>query len=90
MNRHEPRNSLFIHLGHHQLYITKKYQFFYTLNDFLIALWFLLGSICFLYENFQHFGTWLFILGSFQLLIRPMIRIVHEVHIKKIENKQQK
>ena len=49
-----------------------------------MALWFLIGSVLFLYPKLAGAGTWLFILGSFQLLIRPTIRLASHIHLQRI------
>jgi hypothetical protein len=69
-------------LGHEELVIHRRYQIASILNDFLIAIWFLVGSIFFLFASLEKPGVWLFILGSAQLSIRPIIRIAHRIHFK--------
>ncbi|KGP90808.1 hypothetical protein N780_03735, partial [Pontibacillus chungwhensis BH030062] len=70
-------------VGKHDLFFKKPYQILYTLNDFLLGLWFLIGSICFYFEGaVKTWGVTLFVLGSFQLLIRPSIRLAHRIHLK--------
>jgi hypothetical protein len=54
------------------------------INDFLIALWFVLGSVFFLFEALVTAGTVLFLLGSLQFAARPVIRLRRRVHLKKI------
>ncbi|MCD5324991.1 YrhK family protein [Pontibacillus sp. HN14] len=71
-------------VGHHDLFFKKPYQILYTLNDILLGLWFFIGSICFYFEGtVKTWGVTLFVIGSFQLLIRPTIRLVHRIHLKK-------
>jgi len=53
-------------------------------NDLAIGLEFLIGSICFLPGKNEHLGVWLFIAGSSQLLIRPMILIVRKAHLGRL------
>ena len=59
----------------------KLYDWLSIGNDLAIGLEFLLGSICFLPGQNEKLGTWLFILGSSQLLIRPMIAIARKAHL---------
>lgn len=52
-------------------------------NDLLIAIWFLVGSILFFQESTAYAGTWLFVIGSAQLGIRPAIRLARRVHLRR-------
>ncbi|WP_139822729.1 YrhK family protein [Tuberibacillus sp. Marseille-P3662] len=73
-----------IYFGHHEIVIKKRYEFFYNLNDIMIAVWFLVGSIFFFWSATKDPGIWLFVLGSAQLLIRPFIRIIRKIHLKQV------
>jgi hypothetical protein len=87
LSRHKQQDqaSMFIlKLGHDELIIRRRYQITSILNDFLIAVWFLIGSILFLFASLEEPGVWLFILGSTQLLIRPTIRLAGMIHLQKI------
>jgi hypothetical protein len=53
-------------------------------NDLAIGLEFLVGSICFLPARNEHLGVWLFIGGSSQLLIRPLIAIARKAHLSRL------
>ncbi|MCT2535754.1 YrhK family protein [Aquibacillus koreensis] len=70
-------------LGKYDLFFKKSYQIIYNINDFLIALWFLIGSILFFYESLKNIGIWLFVIASVQYSIRPLIRIIHSIHLKR-------
>jgi len=71
-------------LGHEQLVIQQRYQTVSILNDFLIAGWFLIGSVLFLYPAWERWGVWLFVIGSAQFMVRPMIRLAHRIHLRQI------
>lgn len=71
-------------MGHEELMIRRRYETLSILNDFLIAVWFLVGSILFLYPSLTEAGTWLFIIGSAQFMIRPVIRLGHQIHLRRI------
>jgi YrhK-like protein len=73
-----------IRLGQRELRIRRQYETASIINDFLIALWFTLGSIFILFHELETEGIWLFIIGSAQLLIRPTIRLAHRVHLRSI------
>lgn len=73
-----------VDIGKHEIVIGKRYGFFYTLNDILIAVWFIIGSIFFFWDSTEPAGTWLFLVGSIELLIRPIIRVTRNSHLKRI------
>jgi len=77
-------NPITIRIGRDQIIIRRRYEFASIANDFLIGLLFLIGSAMFLYPKMEDLGVWLFIVGSFQLLIRPTIRLASHVHMQRI------
>lgn len=78
----DPR-SLVIHVGDEELVIRGRYEQLSILNDLLIGAWFLVGSFLFLSESTTRAGTWLFIVGSVEMLIRPAIRFARGVHLRR-------
>ncbi len=81
-------NPLTIRLGHEELIIRRRYEVLSIVNDFMVALWFMVGSIFFLRQSLVTVGTWLFIVGSAQLLIRPTIRLAAHFHLQKLPASQ--
>lgn len=77
-------NPLTLRLGHEELIIRRRYEVLSIINDFLIAIWFLVGSILFLFPEYEKAAIWLFIIGSFQFLVRPAIRLIGHLHIQRI------
>ncbi|GGE51884.1 hypothetical protein GCM10011391_33370 [Pullulanibacillus camelliae] len=65
----------------HHVTLHNRYEWLHIINDIVIALWFLIGSFLFFFEQYQTAGTWLFVIGSAQMLIRPLIRIAHKLHV---------
>ncbi|WP_193224468.1 YrhK family protein [Bacillus sp. B1-b2] len=43
----------------------------------MISIWYMIGSISFLLGSTSTVGYWFFIIGSIQLSLRPLIRIIH-------------
>ncbi len=80
----ENTNELVFTLGHEELSIRQRYEAMSIINDFFIAIWFLLGSILFLFPAWERVAVWLFIVGSAQFIIRPTLRLAHQVHLKRI------
>src|SRR5699024_3294052 len=76
--------AITLSLGHDELVIRGRYETLSIVNDLLIAVWFLIGSILFFFEYTVTLGTWLFVLGSAQLLLRPAIRLTRRVHLRRI------
>ena len=76
-----------IQMGTYEVSFSKKYRFIALINDFMIGLEFLVGSALFLFESTLTAGTILFIIGSAQLLARPVIKIMHAFHFSRISNK---
>ncbi|EFD93080.1 MAG: hypothetical protein BJBARM5_0237 [Candidatus Parvarchaeum acidophilus ARMAN-5] len=81
-------------LKYKEKYILKKkiernYKILGLLNDFMIGFEFLTGSFEFLPGNSTVIGVYLFIAGSAQILIVPIIKIARDIHIKlrKLEEK---
>lgn len=77
-------NPLTLRLGDEELVIRRRYEALSIANDFLIALWFLVGSVLFLYPSMEKAAVWMFIIGSFQFLIRPTIRLVSHIHLQSV------
>ncbi|WP_132432250.1 YrhK family protein [Pseudonocardia endophytica] len=76
-----------IRIGHDELVIRKRYEVLSIVNDVLVAAWFLIGSILFFSEATTYAGTWLFVIGSVELLIRPVIRLSRLVHLRRLPNR---
>ncbi|SDJ12737.1 YrhK family protein [Billgrantia gudaonensis] len=77
-------DPLTLRLGHEELVIRRRYETLSIANDFCIAIWFLIGSVLFLYPSQETLAVWMFILGSFQFLIRPSIRLASHLHLQRI------
>ena len=71
-------------IGDRELVIRRRYEALSTVNDILVGLWFLVGSFLFLSAETTYAGTWLFILGSVELLIRPVIRFSRRIHLQRL------
>lgn len=78
-------SDLYVRLGQRErLVISQRYAMLSILNDFMVGAWFLVGSILFLDPASTEAGTWLFIIGSAQLLIRPCIHLARHIHLQRI------
>ena len=77
-------NDLTFTIGHEELVIRQRWEVVSIINDILVAVWFIVGSILFFRESTTVIGTWFFLLGSIELLIRPVIRLARRVHLTRI------
>lgn len=74
---------LVLTFGHDELIIRRRYEVMSIINDILVAVWFLIGSVFFFYESLVTVGTWLFVAGSVELMIRPVIRLSRKMHLQR-------
>ncbi len=79
-----PPPSMTVRIGHEELVIRRRYEVLSIVNDVLIAIWFLVGSVLFFSDATTYAGTWLFVIGSVELLIRPVIRLSRLVHLRRL------
>ena len=78
-NRHRKKKYEEIDLpaGKYAIFFNKNYKFISIANDLILGLEFTIGSILFFFESTMTAGTWLFLIGSVQLLSRPVLKILH-------------
>jgi|GEM_PF-1940933 len=69
--------------GAEQLVINRRYEVASMLNDIMTGMWFVVGSCFFFFDALQTAAAWLFLIGSIELLIRPIIRIAKDVHLRR-------
>lgn len=75
---------LVVHLGPEELVIRRRYEAASIANDVLIALWFIVGSLMFFSPAWETAGTWCFLAGSVELLLRPVIRLSRMTHVRRL------
>lgn len=76
---------LIIRFGPDEVVIRRRYEALSIANDILIGLWFIVGSFLFFGESTAYAGTWLFVTGSIEMLIRPVIRLARQVHLRRYQ-----
>lgn len=86
---YQDKKYLDIKMGKYELFFKKPYEILYNVNDFMIALWFFIGSFLFFDEALKDAGIWMFVIGSGQLGMRPLIRIIHRIHLKNYVKKRE-
>ncbi len=77
-------HSIELRIGHDEIVLRRRYEILSIINDILVAVWFIVGSILFFSQSTTTAGVWLFLLGSIELLIRPLIRLVRRIHIGRV------
>lgn len=84
MSDHPRLEPLTIHIGPDELVIRRRYEAASTLNDILIALWFVVGSALFFSKKLAIWADWCFLIGSIQFLARPVIRFSRQLHLQRV------
>ena len=77
-------NEMIFDLGQRHVVIQRRYEVLGAVNDLCIAILFLVGSFFFLSSELIEGGTWLFIVGSALLLIKPILKITSLVHVSRV------
>lgn len=77
------KNEFDLDIGQEHIVIQRRYEALGAFNDLFIAIWFLIGSVFFLNDALIESGTWLFIVGSAQLIIKPLIKLLSLIHVNK-------
>ena len=65
------RRPLLLAMSPRERPLRERYELASIANDILIATWFLIGSVLFFSPTTTFAGTWLFVLGSVEILVRP-------------------
>nr|NVP72965.1 YrhK family protein [Vibrio cholerae O1 biovar El Tor] len=58
-----------IKIGRDELVVRQRYEVASICNDIVIAIWFIIGSILFFSDSTTFTATWLFLIGSVQMMI---------------------
>lgn len=83
MTDQHTHGAVHVRLGHDELVLRQRYEILSILNDIAVALWFVAGSVLFFSDETAYAGTWLFLIGSVQLLVRPVIRLSRRMHLQR-------
>lgn len=75
--------ALVLRIGPEELIVRRRYEAASIANDILIGVWFLIGSFLFFSAETMTAGTVLFVLGSTEMLIRPVIRMARHLHLQR-------
>jgi hypothetical protein len=75
--------SVVLTLGDRELVLRQRYELLSVINDVGIALFFTVGSVAFYWHELFNLGVTLFVIGSAELGIRPLIRLSRRVQLRK-------
>lgn len=73
-----------IDLAARKVRLHHRYEWSHISNDAFVALAFLVGSFFFFYGSLTYSGTWLFVIGSADMLAGAVIRIAQKLHVKEV------
>lgn len=62
--------------------IHERFEWLHIANDYISALLFLVGSVMFLWEDWQKTATWFFIVGSVFFLFAPILRTLNKRYVR--------
>lgn len=83
----EPQGDLSLRLGRRQVDIERRWEAASILNDVLVGVWFVAGSVLNFFADLQTVGLVLYLLGSLQLLARAFLRLGRRVYVRRMNER---
>ncbi|MEH6987585.1 MULTISPECIES: YrhK family protein [Bacillales] len=83
----EQQEDVHIEIGSYKMVIEKRYQAISFVNDMLLGVLYLIGSILFLTDVSQTVSISFFLAGSIMMIIRAGLNLLKDLHINKISRK---
>jgi hypothetical protein len=77
-------DAITLTLGNEEITLRQRYELISIINEIGIALFFTVGSVAFYWHELFNLGVTLFVIGSVQLGIRPVIRFMRRVQLTKL------
>jgi hypothetical protein len=71
-------------LGDQEIVLRQRYELLSIINDIGIFIFFTVGSVAFYWHDLFNLGVTLFVIGSVQLGIRPIIRFSRRVQLRSL------
>jgi len=65
----------------HAVVLNHRYEALSILNDIFIGIFFTVGSVFFFFTELETLAITLFLLGSIDFLLRPVIRLAHRMNV---------
>ncbi|WP_071460507.1 YrhK family protein [Bacillus massilinigeriensis] len=75
------QNRISFRIGNYEIGFEKSKYLLAALNDFTVAIWFMAGSTLVLLNPDSKLKIYLYLMGSFQLLIRPAAKIYQSIDV---------
>ncbi|ERN55135.1 YrhK family protein [Alkalihalophilus marmarensis] len=72
-----------VKLGRMRIYFDKRYRVISTINDLLIGILFVIGSILNFFDQAEKIGLICYLAGSTFLVVRPILRLMHSASLRK-------
>lgn len=81
-----PKKDMMMTVGNLKFYFENLYSIYSLINDLLIGILFIGGSLSNLLDGPPILGQTLFFIGSIALILRPLLKIIQNTHVYKKEN----
>ncbi|MDV2683688.1 YrhK family protein [Alkalihalophilus lindianensis] len=72
-----------VKMGRMRIYFDKRYRVISTINDLLIGILFVVGSILNFFDEAEMIGLISYLAGSTFLVARPILRLMHSATLRK-------
>jgi hypothetical protein len=76
--------AITLSLGNQEIVLRQRFELLSIINEIGIFLFFTVGSVAFYWHELFYLGVTLFVIGSVQLGIRPLIRFFRRVQLRKL------
>jgi len=82
IGEHDDDNPrIHISLGRRTVVLNHRYEALSILNDIFIGIFFTAGSVLFFFTDLENWAITLFLLGSIDFLLRPVIRLARRMNV---------
>ena len=75
--------DIVVKIGPLRLYFQNVYTIISLINDIFTGSLYFIGSICNFFGAPAIYGNTLFLIGGFSFVMRPIIKLIHNIHIYK-------
>lgn len=84
------KHDIIVKIGIFELYFENVYSIYSLINDLLIGILFIGGSLVSLFDGPARIGQVLYLIGSIALILRPLIKIIQNTHVYRQQNEDKK
>lgn len=86
----EKEQDIIVKTGHFRVYFQNYYTLISLINDLFTGILYLSGSLIQTFTTYTSLGNYLFIFASFFLLMRPILKILHNVFLYREQEYREK